>query len=171
MSIELKHLYTAITRAKVNLWIYESQCFDEHSLPILAEWREGTNNVPLIDVIDPDSPNFIIEKSFATAKKSTPKQWKLQGDTLLRHNRWKQAAMCYRKAHRFDLEAEALQANPNLSRPEYQEIVIAYLKADELAHNAAHLVKVAENLLLTAKRPNEYLEIAWLYKSLKMVSS
>lgn len=168
LNIELKQLYTAITRAKVNLWIYESEPVDEHLLPILKEWQEGTSNVPLIEVIDPKSPNFTIEKSFATAKKSTPKQWKHQGDTLFQGKRWKQAAMCYRKAHRFDLEAEALL---HLSCPKHQEIVLAYLQADEVTHNPAHLVKAAENLYNIAKNPDDYLDIAWLYKSLKMVSS
>jgi tetratricopeptide (TPR) repeat protein len=171
LTTELKHLYTAITRAKANLWIYESKLFDEHSLPILRIWREGTNNVPLIDIIDPNNPSSKFQKSLATAKVSTPKQWKSQGDFLLKNNRWKQAAMCYRKAHRFDLEAEALLANPHLSRQQYHEIVIAYLQADEVAHSSVHLLKIAENLYRAAKCPDDFLDIAWLYKSLKKVTS
>ena len=137
----------------------------------MKEWRKGINSVPLIDVIDPGNPNFSFEKSFATARKSTPKQWKLQGDTLLQSNRWKQAALCYRKAYRFDLEAEALlTSNKPLSHTNYHEVVIAYLQADEIAHNAAHLVKVAENLWHAARKPDDFLDIAWLYNSLKMVS-
>ena len=129
------------------------------------------SNAPLIEVIDPNNPSFKFEKSFATAKTSTPKQWKSQGDFLLKNKRWKQAAMCYRKAHHFDLEADALLANPHLSRPKYHEIVIAYLQADEVTHNAAHLVKVADYLRHVAKNPDDFLDTAWLYKSLKMVSS
>ncbi len=171
LTTELKHLYTAITRAKANLWIYESKPFDEHSLPILRTWREGTNGVPLIDIIDPNSPSFNFQKSFATAKVSTPQKWKSQGDFLLKNNRWKQAAMCYRKVHRFDLLAEALLANPYLSRQQYHEIVIAYLQADEVAHNSVHLMKIAKYLYSAARHPNDFLDIAWLYKSLKKVTS
>ena len=171
LNTELKHLYTAITRAKANLWIYESRLHDEHSLPILRMWREGINNVPLIDVVDPNDAGFKFQKSFATAKVSTPKHWKSQGDFLLKNRRWEQAAMCYRNAQRFDLEAEALLANPHLSRQKYHEIVIAYLQADELAHNSVYLVKVAENLYNSAKYSYEFLDVAWLYRSLKKVAS
>ena len=170
LTTELKHLYTAITRAKANLWIYESKPFDEHSLPILRMWREGTNYVPLIDIIDPSSPSFNFEKSFATAKVSTPEGWKSQGDFLLKNKRWKHAAMCYRKVNRFDLEAEALLANPDLSRQRYHEIVIVYLQADEVAHNSVHLLKAAKNMFNAAeKHRHELLDVAWLYKSLKKV--
>ena len=169
LTAELKHLYTAITRAKANLWIYESKPFDEHSLPILRMWGEETNDAPLIDIVDPDNPSFKFEKSFATAKVSTLKGWKSQGDFLLKNKRWKQAAMCYRKVNRFDLEAEALLANPHLSRQQYHEIVIAYLQADEVAHNPVHLIKVAENLYSAAKYPDEFLDVAWIFRSLKKV--
>ena len=80
--------------------------------------------------------------------------------------------MCYRKVNRFDLEAEALLANPHLSRQQYHEIVIAYLQADEVAHNSVHLLKAAENLYNAAEKHHyELLDVAWLYKSLKKVIS
>ena len=90
---------------------------------------------------------------------------------MLRSKRWKQAALCYRKAHRFDLEAEALLTSSKLpSCPTYHEIVIAYLEADEITHNAAFLAKTAKNLCYVAKNLMIiYLDIAWLYKSLMMV--
>ena len=54
LNIELKQLYTAITRAKVNLWIYESEPIDEHGLPILAQWRKGFNGRPLVEIVNLD---------------------------------------------------------------------------------------------------------------------
>ena len=173
LNAELKHLYTVITRAKVNLWIYESEPVDEHLLPILTEWKESS--MPLIDVVDPNDPSFKFDISFVTAKKSTPKQWKLQGDTLRKQEKWKQASLCYRKAHRFDLEAEteamALESEEESThtRSQYYEIAVAYLKADEILDNATHLVKVAKNLFHAARNPDEYLRAAWLYKALRMV--
>ena len=75
---------------------------------------------------------------------------------MLRSKRWKQAALCYRKAHRFDLEAEALLTSSKLpSCPTYHEIVIAYLD-DEITHNAAFLAKTAKNLLCY-KKPDDYI--------------
>ena len=164
-------MYTVITRAKVNLWIYESEPIDDHLLPILTEWRDSTE--PLIDVIDLNDSNVKLDASFATVKHSTRKQWKSQGDLLKREERLKQAALCYKLAHRFDLAAEtevmALEAEPSPSRSQYHDIAVAYLKLDEIAHNANHLVKVANNLLHAAKSAEDYLDIAWLYKTLKMV--
>lgn len=165
LNAELKHLYTVITRAKANLWIYAMK---EHYLPTLKEWRE--NSVPLIHVVDLNDPNENFEASFATAKCSTSKEWKKQGDLLKREKQWKQASLCYKLAHRFDLVAEtevvALQDEP---LPQYQDIAIALLKLDEIAHNAHHLVEVAGNLCCAAKQPEDFLNVAWLYKALKMV--
>ena len=145
-SIELKHLYTAITRAKGNLWIYETMPNQENKLPILREWTSSGDD--LVEIIDPKDSNSKPEKSFATAKTSTPRQWKLQGDALRQERRWRQASFCYQRANRSDLEteteAEGLEAQPNLH---YLEIALAYLKADEVAHDIRFVEKVAKNLL------------------------
>lgn len=172
LNTELKHLYTVITRAKVNLWIYESKPVEDHLLPILTQWRDSTE--PLIDIVDLNDPNIESDASFATAKQSTPKQWKSQGDLLKREKLWKQASLCYKFAHRFDLATEteimALEAEPSPSRSQYHDLAVAFLKLDEIAHNAKHLIKVADCLLQAARYPEDYLDIAWLYKALRMVS-
>ena len=159
----MKHLYTVITRAKANLWIYETSADCE--LPILTEWI----NKELIEVVDPNDAKFKPHRSFATAKESTPKQWKLQGDLLRSEMKWKQASLCYRKANRPDLETEteaiALEAEPLLTRQQYHEIAVAYLKADEIAHNTRFLLQAAKNLACG----REYLHAAWLYRTLSKV--
>ena len=171
LNTELKHLYTVITRAKVNLWIYESKLVEDHLLPILTQWRDSSE--PLIDVVDLNDPNVKPDTSFATVKQSTPKQWKSQGDLLKREKLWEQASLCYKFAHRFDLAAEteimALEAELSPSRSQYHDLAVAYLKLDEIAHNPRHLVKVADCLLQAAKYPDDYLDISWLYKALRMV--
>ena len=179
LNIELKQLYTVITRAKVNLWIYESQPFSIHELPILGEWSESGSGLPLVDTIDPGDPSFKFSESFATVEKSTPKQWKLQGDTLLRHKKWKQASLCYRKAERFDLEAEtdakaleakALETKASHTVSYYSEVAVAYLKVNKITRNPTYLTRVAENLHFAAKTPDEFLRVSWLYQKLKLVS-
>lgn len=174
LNSDLKHLYTAITRAKVNLWIYESEAFDDHDLPILSEWKNGVDGNPLIEVIDPDDPAFNFEQVFATARKSTPSQWKSQGDTLRNSKKWKQAALCYRKAGRFDLEAKteamALEADPNASRSLYQKRALAYIKVYEITGDVTYLVKVADNLRNAAKSREDLIDVSKLYNRLKKVS-
>ena len=170
LNAELKHLYTVITRAKANLWIYESEAINEHFLPILTEWKESSE--PLIHVVDLNDPNEKFEASFATAKHSTPKEWKKQGDLLKREKRWKQASLCYKLAHHFDLVAETeVMALKDEPLPQYQDIAVALLKLDEIDHNTNHLVEVAGNLCCAAKNPEDFLHVAWLYKALKMVST
>lgn len=158
----------------MNLWIYESKAFDDHDLPILSEWKNGVDGNPLIEVIDPDDPAFKFDGAFATARKSTPCQWKSQGDTLRNSKKWKQAALCYKKAGRFDLEAEteamALEADPNISRSLHQKRALAYLKVNEVTGNATYLVKVAENIHDAAKSREDFIDVSKLYKRLRMVS-
>ena len=165
-NIELKHLYTAITRAKGNLWIYEAAANQESKLPILREWINSSEG--LVELVDPNDQYFMPVISFATAKTSTPKQWKLQGDVLRQEGKWRQASFCYQRADRPDLqtetEAEGLEAQQDSN---CLEVALAYLKADEINHNAKFIEKVAKNLLQARK----VLHAAWLYKTLSNVSS
>ena len=173
--MELKQLYTAITRAKVNLWIYESKHIEEHDLPILAEWTESTNQTPLIEIVDPDDPSFKFEQSFSNATKSTPRQWKSQGDWLFGNEKWTQAILCYKQANRFDLvaktEAVALTARsqPNPTPKQHREIAIAYLKYTEITDSPEHLSDAAYNLLCAAKSPREVLDAIQIYTRLGKV--
>ena len=159
-------MYTAITRAKGNLWIYEETPNQESKLPILRKWTGKEEG--LVELIDPSDPHFMPETSFATAKTSTPRQWKLQGDVLRQAGKWRQASFCYQRANRLDLqtetEAEGLEAQQN---PNYLQVALAYLKADEISHNIKFIEKIARNLL----QAKQFLHAAWLYRRLSKVSS
>ena len=148
-SIELKHLYTAITRAKCKLWIYETTPNKETELPILREWIKSGGE--LVEVVEPVSSN-LTGLSFVPEKESTSNQWKMQGDVLHQEKKWKQACFCYKRANCPDLEIqteiERLEAQ---SQPNHLEIALAYLKADEVAHDVRFIEEAAKNLVRAGK--------------------
>ncbi len=156
-------MYTAITRAKCKLWIYETTPDRETEIRILREWSKSGNE--LIEVIDPVSTN-LPGVSLATERVSTLKQWKMQGDLLRQEKKWKQACFCYERADRPDLETqteiERLEAQP---QPNYLEIALAYLTADEVAHDVKFIEEAAENLV----RAENYTLAAQLYTALSKV--
>lgn len=162
-SIELKHFYTAITRAKCKLWIYETTPDQEIELPILRELIKSDG--ALIEVIEPTSLNMT-GVSFATARKSIPDQWKMQGDALRQEKKWRQACFCYERANRPDLETqteiERLETQP---QPNHLELALAYLKADEVAHDVRFIEGAAENLV----RAGNHALAAQLYTALSKV--
>ena len=162
-SIELKHLYTAITRAKCKLWIYETTPDQEIEICILREWSKSGGE--LIEVIEPSSSNMA-GVSFAPERRSTLKQWKMQGDILRQEKKWRQACFCYKRANRPDLESqteiERLEAQP---QPNHLEITLAYLRADEVAHDARFIEEAAKNLV----RAENYALAARLYTALSKV--
>lgn len=157
-------MYTVITRAKTNLWLYETT---EDKLPIVTEWIQNG----LMDNFDPNSTEVEPNMSFATAKRDMPKQWKLQGDMLKQEKRWKQACLCYRQAGRFDLEAltqaMALESQLELSELQHLEIASYYFMADEISHNESLLLQAARHL----EHARSFAEAGWLYEAFSMVCS
>jgi len=58
---ELKHLYVAVTRAKKNLWIVESNKSSVKS--IVALWTSTSSEqgrTPLVSIVDVDEPEVVI---------------------------------------------------------------------------------------------------------------
>jgi len=88
---ELKYLYTAVTRTKCNLWIYDSD--RAKRLPVFDYWHKRG----LVKVVSTseggDSKHDLIFASI-----STPEQWKVQGDYFRKKHLWEQAQHCYEKS-------------------------------------------------------------------------
>jgi tetratricopeptide (TPR) repeat protein len=86
---ELKRLYTAITRAKSNLWIYDSN--ESLRLPMFNYWYKR-NLVKIVETHGNDAYGVVF------AANSAPEQWKAQGDNLMEKHHFEQALHCYRRA-------------------------------------------------------------------------
>ena len=140
---ELKHLYTAITRAKVNLWIYDSS---KKRLPAFYFWL-AKNLVTLVkrdDFSNQDSENLLF------AAPSEKEQWAKQGDYYFRMGRWKLAMTCYDRAEEahqsYIAKAYMLVESAKVkSRDEaatlYAEVAACFLEADQQKHSLEYIEK------------------------------
>ena len=165
----MKYLYTAITRAKCNLWIYDSD--ENNRLPIFDYWhRRGLVRIIRLSEISQKDQNVLF------AATSTKEEWKKQGDYFKKKKLWEPAMKCYVKAGETFLEMEAKayclfqQARAlNLRSHEMEELylqsALAFLECDRSKHDMKSL-KYAASFLKKAKHPNE---AGFLYAKLNRV--
>ena len=165
LNAELKHLYTAITRAKRKLWIFDSD--EGKRLPMFDFWYKQC----LVEVIG--TQNISGEHSTSFSAVSSPGEWKIKGDYFKRRKYWEQARICYQKAGRQDLETATqafLISDQLLSKTAQRNAThitaaLAFLESDELNHDVEFLT-IAAHHLISAER---YSEAALVYEKLGMV--
>ena len=162
LNAELKHLYTAITRAKRKLWIFDSnKC---KRLPMFDFWCKQC----LVEVIGTQD-----ERSISFSAVSSQGEWKIQGDYFKRRKYWEQARLCYQKAGRQDLETAAqafLISDQLLSKTAQKNVThitaaLAFLESDELNHDVEFLTIAAHHLIYAER----YSEAALVYEKLGKV--
>uniref|UniRef100_A0A6I8P8F4 Tetratricopeptide repeat and ankyrin repeat containing 1 n=1 Tax=Ornithorhynchus anatinus TaxID=9258 RepID=A0A6I8P8F4_ORNAN len=131
---ELKQLYTAITRARVNLWI-----FDENRDKRAPAFKYFIKR-EFVQVVKTDENKDFDDSMFV--KTSTPQEWIAQGDYYAKHQCWKVAAKCYQKGGALEKEKLALAHNAVLNvkskkislkgkQMEYLELAKTYLECGE----------------------------------------
>ena len=164
LNSELKYLYTAITRAKCNLWIYDSN--KKNRTPMLHYWhRKGAVRIVAAD--GSDGQNY----SLVFASNSTPEQWSAQGDNFRKRHLWEQAILCYEKAgtqyqylakeaRAYHYIQEARQQKPQL----FLNAALAFLERDELIHSVSCLNGAA--LCFKNSRPPKQIVAAKLFERL-----
>nr|XP_044992872.1 TPR and ankyrin repeat-containing protein 1 isoform X1 [Jaculus jaculus] len=131
---ELKQLYTAITRARVNLWVFDENL--EKRAPAFKYFirRDFVQVVKMDENKDFDDSMFV--------KTSTREEWITQGDYYAKHQCWKVAAKCYQKGAAFEKEKLALAHNtalnmkskkvsPKDKQLQYLELAKTYLECHE----------------------------------------
>ena len=171
LSSELKYLYTAITRAKCNLWIYDSH--KEKRLPIFDYWYKRC----LVKVVGMEGSLMDGEHGLIFASISTEDQWKVQGDYFKKKHLWEQARHCYlRSGPDYDYlaqEAKAFvliqQARQHGRVQNYLEAAVYFLECDDIHHDARYMKWAA--LCLMNTRPPRYTEAAKLFERLGEVRS
>lgn len=164
LNAELKYLYTAITRAKCNLWIYDSN--KKNRTPVLNYWhRRGAVRIVAAD--GSDGQNY----SLVFASNSTPEQWSAQGDNFRKRHLWEQAILCYEKAGiqyqylakealAYHYIQEARQQKPQL----FLNAALAFLERDGLNHSVSCLNGAA--LCFKNSRPPKQIIAAKLFERL-----
>ncbi|XP_063468127.1 TPR and ankyrin repeat-containing protein 1 isoform X2 [Symphalangus syndactylus] len=131
---ELKQLYTAITRARVNLWIFDEN--REKRAPAFKYFIRRD----FVQVVKTDENKDFDDSMFV--KTSTPAEWIAQGDYYAKHQCWKVAAKCYQKGGAFEKEKLALahdtalsmkskKVSPKEKQLEYLELAKTYLECKE----------------------------------------
>ena len=166
LNSELKYLYTAVTRAKCNLWIYDSN--EGKRLPVFDYWhKRGLAKVIQIDDISKDESGLFVTSS-------TKEEWEEQGDYFKKKQLWEPAKKCYQKAGHplLEMEAEAYslvqQAREHKGKEMqdlYLKAVLAFLNCDQFCHEVKRLANAA-TCLKNAKR---YGDAAKLFEKLGQV--
>ena len=133
---ELKHLYTAITRAKCNFWVYDTD--ESKRLPIFDYWNRR-KLVKIVDVTDCAQEDEIILQTNTTSE-----QWERQGDYYKEHSLFEQAASCYKKAEATVKQFQA-EAYSNVAKVSYSELSQSKISSLEQAANQFLLCDLMEH--------------------------
>ncbi|KFQ17189.1 TPR and ankyrin repeat-containing protein 1, partial [Merops nubicus] len=131
---ELKQLYTAVTRARVNLWIFDED--RDKRAPAFQYFIKRE----FVQVVKADEKKDLDDSMFA--KTSTPEEWIAQGDYYAKHQFWEVAAKCYQKggaaeksklalAHDAVLKVHAKKSSPREKQLEYMTLAKTYLECGE----------------------------------------
>ena len=101
LNSELKLLYTAITRARSKLWIFDDS--SDKRAPMFCYFMQKS----LVEYLS--YPTSEVSKPITSfANRSSSKQWKKQGDSFRDKSQWNLAVMCYNKANIPLLSKDAL---------------------------------------------------------------
>ncbi|KAI0224964.1 TPR and ankyrin repeat-containing protein 1 [Lamellibrachia satsuma] len=154
LNSELKYLYTALTRARVNVWIFDE---DANARAPMFEYFRACH---LVEVVAHEGADFseqeLPDRVFAEA--STHNQWRQRGDEFYKHHLYNVAAKCYMKsgdvakekmsrAQQRALEASRLRDNPRKLRHEFLFAAEGYLDCGMTTEAAKCLCNAKETLL------------------------
>ena len=174
LNSELKYLYTAVTRAKCNLWIYDSD--PKSRLPMFDYWykRDLVKVVQKEDQISSALNESQDKYALVFASNSTPEQWKAQGDNFKKKHLWEQAILCYERAGpENEYLAKEARAYHLIQRARYQkpqlylEAALSFLECDEMHHNLQYIIAAA--ICLKNSKPPKYHVAAKLFERLNKI--
>ncbi|XP_064647106.1 TPR and ankyrin repeat-containing protein 1-like isoform X2 [Lineus longissimus] len=174
LNSELKHLYTAVTRARVNIWFFDE---DEEARAPMFTYFQARKLVKTVEAKGEEDEQKLTE---LFSKKSSKQEWKLKGDDLLRKNLFRVAAECYKKAGRTRLyqrclaNQQALEAkrtdDKHLKRERYLAVSLEYLRCHEYLQAAKCLFNAREHKMAATlfghSKVKKYMDAAILYKLL-----
>lgn len=140
LNSELKQLYTALTRARVNVWIYDED--RENRAPMFNYF----NKLGLVEIkkLDGESANDSIGERGMFAEESSIADWEQQGQFFYKKELWNVAYKCFKKTQnetmlkRCDAHVQAARAYKmamDLRRKEtgtLKNVYTEYMKATEI---------------------------------------
>lgn len=169
---ELKYLYTATTRAKCNLWIYDQD--KKKRLPVFHYWfKRG-----FAKVIGTKQDRQA-EHGLLFASNSTNEQWKTQGDNFMKRHMWEPAKHCYERAGPENAylakEAHAhllVKRSKHSKKPQfYFEAALCFLECDEQSHDVKYISNAAVCLMNSQHPRHIMIRAAKLFERLEQVQT
>ena len=165
LNAELKYLYTAITRAKCNLWVYDSD--KQRRLPMFDYWHKR-DSVKVVELSASEEGKY----NLVFASNSTAQQWRAQGDYFCKKRLWEQARKCYDRSGpdcvHLAMEANArslIQKALQLNKPQhFSDAALCFLEGDRLHHSLFYLKAAAT--CLRSMKPPKYRQAAMLFERL-----
>ncbi|CAC5365910.1 unnamed protein product [Mytilus coruscus] len=152
LNSELKHLYTAVTRARVNVWIFDE---DKEKRAPMFEYFKAQHLVKVISIEDAQN----LSTSGMFAEESAPEDWIKRAQDFMKNNLYEVAAKSYRQGgddymanvamcHQMALKASRIKENPALMREEFLLAAEQYLEVELPAKAAICLQNAREKELM-----------------------
>lgn len=139
LNSELKLLYTALTRARVNLWIFDAD--DTKRAPMFDYFK----TLKLVQPINTDN----LEEEMIFAEGSTQEMWLRRGDDFSRRSLFEIAAKCYHRGGYVQQEKTALANHQALTAqrcPDLHKKKEHFLQAAQLYIDCDQHIKAAKCL-------------------------
>lgn len=168
---EFKYLYTALTRARVNVWLFDE---DEEARAPMFDYFKTRGVVEVKRPHKTDDDKVSLEGMFAD--KSSKEEWSSQGHYFYKKGLWKVALQCFTMADdeimkmKCHAQLQVFKASSLVNEP--RKLRIEFLKAAELFLNcrmsdeAAICLHNAQARLLLAKlhekKGNVSMRLFWL---------
>ncbi|XP_045164107.2 TPR and ankyrin repeat-containing protein 1-like [Mercenaria mercenaria] len=178
LNSELKHLYTALTRARVNVWIFDEDM--EKRAPMFEYFKARM----LVKCMHVEEINETSLSETVFAEKSSQADWIRRGDDFMRHSLYGVAAKCFGMggdherekialAHGQALTASRLKDNPREMREEFLYAAELYMECDRPTKAAICLQNAKERDLAAGlfEKLGQYERAAEIYRKLKRPAS
>lgn len=160
LNSEFKFLYTAITRARVNVWLFDE---DKESRAPVFEYFQRLGLVKVVAVGEKKEGSSELANMFAA--KSAPEEWRKGGIRFYKHGLWVPAIQCFTFAgdklmlQKSQAQQQAAEAT-KLGSTNRQQMRDEFLRAAE-SFLKCHMYDEAEICLNNAR---EWVLLAKLYK-------
>ncbi|XP_048589125.1 TPR and ankyrin repeat-containing protein 1 isoform X2 [Nematostella vectensis] len=168
LNSEFKYLYTAITRARVNVWFFDE---DEEARAPMFEYFQ---KLGLVRVVQISEESDTLSSMFV--EQSTEAEWQKRGKDFFSRGMWEVAIKCFTfsqdegmirksQAHLQAAEAHKLRTNPKAMQVEYLKAAHQFLKCRMVPEAAVCLRNAKERVLLARLHRNigRYEEAAKLF--------
>ncbi|PFX33387.1 TPR and ankyrin repeat-containing protein 1 [Stylophora pistillata] len=177
LNSELKYLYTAITRARVNVWFFDE---DKESRAPMFEFFQKCDLVKVVSMGDGDTGSGELASMCAT--KSTPDEWRKGGLRFYKRKLWRLAIQCFefagdeswvQKSRAQQQAAEAIKlrsTNRQQMKDEFLKAGESFLKCDMYDEAEICLNNAREWTLLARlyEKTGKFQDAARLFKKEKL---